>query len=72
MPLLPRYYGTLRLPSARLAALRRLRLAIPSFRPLFIPTAQDERLWFDLELVLPVSSGSRDGNGRVSQVPGDP
>ena len=34
-----RYYGTLRLPVAHLAALRCLRLAIPSFRPLFVPTS---------------------------------
>ena len=72
VPLLQRYYETLRLPSARLAALRCLRWAIPSFRPLFIPPAQDERLRFDLELVLPASSGRCDGDGRVSQVPGDP
>jgi hypothetical protein len=72
VPRLRRYYEALRLPSVPLAALRCLRLAIPSFRPLFIPTAQDVRLRFDLELVMPVSAGSCDGDGRGSQVPGDP
>src|SRR5580692_3655084 len=67
-----RYYETLRLPPAPFAALRCLRLAIPSLRPMFIPTAQDVRLRFNLELVMPVSSGSFDGDGRGSQVPGDP
>jgi hypothetical protein len=36
VPPFPRYYGVLRLPAAHLAALRFLRLAIPSLRPLFV------------------------------------
>src|SRR5271157_1758963 len=38
VPLGQRYYETLRLPALLLAALRFLRLAIPSLRPLFVPT----------------------------------
>ena len=41
VPLGQQYYETLRLPAVRLAALRFLRLAIPSFRPRFVPTAWD-------------------------------
>ena len=41
VPLGQQYYETLRLPAVRLAALRFLRLAIPSFRPWFVPTAWD-------------------------------
>ena len=37
VPPLQRYYGVLRLPAVLLAALRFLRLAIPSVRPLFVP-----------------------------------
>ena len=37
VPPLPRYYEVLRLPAAHFAALRCLRLAIPSLRPLFVP-----------------------------------
>src|SRR5208283_4150863 len=37
VPPLPRYYEVLRLPAAHFAALRFLRLAIPSLRPLFVP-----------------------------------
>src|SRR5271157_2130382 len=51
-----RYYGTLRLPAAHLAALRFLRLAIPSFRPLFVPASSGRELRIHLELV------SRDSN----------
>jgi hypothetical protein len=36
VPPLPRYYEVLRLPAAHFAALRCLRLAIPSLRPLFV------------------------------------
>ena len=36
------------------------------------PTAQDTEPWIDLELVSRVSSRPFDGDGRVSQVPGDP
>ena len=37
VPPLPRYYEALRLPDVHLAALRCLRLAIPSLRPSFVP-----------------------------------
>ena len=37
VPPLQRYYEVLRLPDAHFAALRFLRLAIPSLRPLFVP-----------------------------------
>src|SRR5208337_1485576 len=37
VPPLPRYYEVLRLPAAHFAALRFLRWAIPSLRPLFVP-----------------------------------
>ena len=37
VPPLRRYYEVLRLPAAHFAALRFLRLAIPSLRPLFVP-----------------------------------
>ena len=37
VPLARRYYETLRLPAAHFAALRFLRLAIPSLRPWFVP-----------------------------------
>jgi len=37
IPPLQRYYEVLRLPAAHFAALRFLRLAIPSLRPLFVP-----------------------------------
>ena len=37
VPPLQRYYEVLRLPAAHFAALRCLRLAIPSLRPLFVP-----------------------------------
>ena len=43
VPLGQQYYGTLRLPAALLAALRFLRLAIPSLRPLFVPPGPGRR-----------------------------
>ena len=51
VPPLQRYYGTLRLPAVRLAALRCLRLAIPPFRPLFVPASSGRELRINLELV---------------------
>jgi hypothetical protein len=39
VPPLPHYYEALRLPDIHLAALRCLRLAIPSWCPLFVPTS---------------------------------
>src|SRR6516165_8982758 len=55
VPLLPHYYGALRLPAARLAALRCLGLAIPSLCPLFVPTSSGPELGISLELVSRVS-----------------
>ena len=37
-----RYYEALRLPAVHLAALRFLRLAIPSLRPLFVPNSSGQ------------------------------
>ena len=56
VPPLPRYYEVLRLPAAHFAALRFLRLAIPSLRPLFVPPAPDAEPWINLELVGGISS----------------
>ncbi len=64
-----RYYETLRLPPVRFAALRFLRLAIPSFHPRFVPTARDGMPWISLELVSRAPTGRHDGDDRVSQVP---
>jgi hypothetical protein len=71
VPPLPRYYGTLRLPAVRFAALRCLRWAIPPLRPIRSHrpgrAAGGTGSWY---------SGSRagnvSGNGRVSQVPERP
>ena len=56
VPPLPRYYEVLRLPAAHFAALRFLRLAIPSLRPLFVPPAPDAEPWINRELVGGISS----------------
>ena len=56
VPPLRRYYGALRLLAVHLAALRFLRLAIPSFRPRFVPTGSGREPWINLELVSRVSS----------------
>ena len=56
VPPLQRYYEMLRLPAAHFAALRFLRLAIPSLRPLFVPPAPDAEPWINLELVGGISS----------------
>ena len=53
---LQRYYEVLRLPAAHFAALRFLRLAIPSLRPWFVPPAPDAEPWINLELVGGISS----------------
>src|SRR3954454_1592961 len=55
VPLAQRYYETLRLLAARLAALRFLRLAIPSCRPSFVPVGHGRRPRTLLELVSRVS-----------------
>jgi hypothetical protein len=72
VPPLHRYYGTLRLPAVPLAALRCLRLAIPSCRPVFVPVGLGRGPRIILELVSRVSGRPCDGNGRVSQVPERP
>ena len=56
VPPLPRYSEVLRLPAAHFAALRFLRLAIPSLRPLFVPPAPDAEPWINRELVGGISS----------------
>ncbi len=66
------YYEVLRLLAARLAALRFLRLAIPPFRPSFVPIGLGRGPWINLELVSRVSVRHCDGDGKVSQVPVKP
>jgi hypothetical protein len=56
VPPLQRYYEVLRLPTAHFAALRFLRLAIPSLRPLFVPPAPDAEPRINLEWVGGISS----------------
>ena len=67
-----RYYGTLRLPAAHLAALRCLRLAIPSFVPCSSPPARDRAVDQPGVGKPGLQAGSHDGDGRVSQVPERP
>ena len=67
-----RYYGTLRLPAAHLAALRFLRLAIPSFVPCSSPPARDRAVDQPGVGKPGLQAGSHDGDGRVSQVPERP
>ena len=67
-----RYYGTLRLPVAHLAALRCLRLAIPSFVPCSSPPAWDGSCGSTWSWSPGLQAGSHDGDGRVSQVPERP
>jgi len=55
VPLAQRYYETLRLLAAPFAALRFLRLAIPSFRPQFVPTGSGREPWISLEFGKPGS-----------------
>ena len=56
VPPLQRYYKVLRLPAAHCAALRFLRLAIPSLRPLFVPPGPGRGAVDKLELVGGISS----------------
>ena len=56
VPPLRQYYEVLRLPAAHFAALRFLRLAIPSLRPWFVPPAPDAEPWINRELVGGISS----------------
>jgi hypothetical protein len=73
IPPLLRYYEALRLPAAHLAALRCLRLAIPSFRPLFVPASSGRELRIHQEFWVPgLQPAVNDGNDRVSQVPEPP
>ena len=67
-----RYYGTLRLPAAHLAALRFLRLAIPSFVPCSSPPTRDRAVDQPGVGKPGLQAGSHDGDGRVSQVPERP
>ena len=53
VPLVQRYYETLRLLAALLAALRFLRLAIPSFRPSFVPVGLGRGPRINLGVVQP-------------------
>src|SRR6516165_635141 len=48
VPLVHRYYETLRLPTARFAALRFLRLAIPPVCPPFVPSSPGPELRINL------------------------
>ena len=72
VPLAQRYYETLRLLAVHLAAFRFLHLAIPSFRPSFVPVGLGRGPRINLELVSRVPAGNSDGDGKVSQVPGKP
>jgi hypothetical protein len=72
VPPLQGYYGALRLLDVHFAALRFLRLAIPSFRPWFVPTGSGREPWINLELVSRAPAGSHDGDGKVSHVPVKP
>src|SRR5271157_5798712 len=72
VPLDQRYCETLRLLAALFAALRFLRLAIPPFRPSFVPIGLGRGPRINLELVSRVSGRHCDGDGKVSQVPGEP
>ena len=70
VPPLPRYYEALRLPAARLAALRFLRTAIPPPRPSFVPVGPGREAADHPGVGKPVSpSGLLGGDGRASQVP---
>ena len=71
VPPLQRYYEVLRLPAAHFAALRFLRLAIPSLRPLFVPPGPGrgavDQSGVGRRYLQPPCSMEDD---RVSQVPG--
>ena len=71
VPPLQRYYEVLRLPAAHFAALRFLRLAIPSLRPLFVPPGPGrgavDQSGVGRRYLQPPGSMEDD---RVSQVPG--
>ena len=72
VPLGQQYYETLRLPAVLLAALRFLRLAIPPFRPSFVPVGLGRGPRISLELLSRVSVRLCDGDGKASQVPVKP
>ena len=68
-----RYYGTLRLPTALLAALRCLGLAIPSFRPSFVPVGLGRGPRINLELVKPgLQPANSMETARSLRFPSDP
>src|SRR5436190_3695484 len=74
VPLLRRYYETLRLPVVLPAVLRFLRLAVPLLAPVFVsprgpdadPGTRNFRFWQFHD-----ASFSRNGNDGISQVPGE-
>jgi hypothetical protein len=73
VPLLQRYYEVLRRPAVLLAALRCLRLAIPSLAPVFVsPARPDAGLGPGaFGFGSPTPTGCRDGDDGASQVPGE-
>jgi hypothetical protein len=73
VPLLRRYYEVLRRPAAPLAALRFLRLAIPSGASVFVsPTRSGADLGPGAFGTGNPNASRKDGNDRASPVPGEP
>jgi len=73
VPLLHGYYEVLRRPALPLAALRCLRLAIPSCAPVFVsPARPDAGLGPGAFGCGSPNATLQNGNGRTSQVPGEP
>jgi len=73
VPRLPRYYERLRLPHARPAALRCLRLAVPAVTPVFelrTVRRRDHAAWGILVWLTPANFAA--GDAGISQVPGEP
>lgn len=70
VPPLHRYFERLRLPAARPASLRFLRLAVTSVAPLFAPAGAERAVREPgrLRVARPFTAGE----GRISQVPGGP
>jgi hypothetical protein len=71
VPRPPRYYGALRLPVARLGALRCRRDPIPPVRPV-CSQRPGRRPWAPGSCCSGSRAGNVGGSGRVSQVPGQP
>src|SRR4051794_1933400 len=72
VPPLQRYYGTLRLPDARLSPLRVLHEPIPSCRPCFAPLGRGRPTGGQGVVGSGLPIRSYDGNVGVSQVPWKP